>query len=212
MTNRMKTVFARRGAGMVAGALLLAACSGGDAPADQAAEAPEAQIAAGPQDQFWASLQALCGQAFAGSLREDTSGGGTFEGKELVMHVRECFENEIRVPFHVGEDRSRTWIFTRTADGLRLKHDHRHEDGSEDEVTQYGGDTAGPGSSMLQEFHADAFTAELIPAAATNVWTVEIHPGHMYAYALRREGTDRRVRVEFDLTTPVEAPPTPWGW
>ena len=128
------------------------------------------------------------------------------------MHVRECFDNEIRVPFHVGEDRSRTWIFTRTADGLRLKHDHRHEDGSEDEVTQYGGDTADQGNAMLQEFRADAFTAGLIPEAATNVWTVEIHPGHMYAYALRREGTDRRVRVEFDLMNPVAAPPTPWGW
>lgn len=201
-----------RGAGVLLVAGLMAACSGGDAPADQAAAAPEAQVAASAQDQFWANLQALCGQAFAGTLREDTSGGGTFEGKELVMHVRECFDDEIRVPFHVGDDRSRTWIFTRTAEGLRLKHDHRHEDGTEDEVTQYGGDTAGEGSAMLQEFHADAFTAELIPAAATNVWTVEIRPGHMYAYALRREGTDRRVRVEFDLMTPVEAPPTPWGW
>ena len=48
------------------------------------------------------------------------------------MHVRECSEDAIRIPFHVGEDRSRTWVVTRTANGLRLKHDHRHEDGSEE--------------------------------------------------------------------------------
>lgn len=210
MHHATKNGSVRRSLGGLAILLLAGGCGGGDA-SREAADAALAE-AQGPQDQFWASLASLCGQAFPGALIEDTSGGGLFEGQELVMHVRECFDDEIRVPFHVGENRSRTWIFTRTAEGIRLKHDHRHEDGSEDEVTQYGGDTTDEGTAMRQAFRADAFTAELIPAAATNVWTVEIHPGHMYAYALRREGTDRRVRVEFDLTRPVEAPPTPWGW
>lgn len=57
----------------------------------------------------------------------------------------------------------------------------------------------------------DAHTAQLIPAASTNVWTVEVVPGERFAYALRREGTDRRFRVEFDLTRTVPAPPAPWG-
>jgi hypothetical protein len=57
------------------------------------------------------------------------------------MHVRTCSENALRIPFHVGDDHSRTWVITRTENGLRLKHDHRHEDGSEDAVTQYGGDS-----------------------------------------------------------------------
>jgi hypothetical protein len=102
-------------------------------------------------------------------------------------------------------------VITRTPNGLRLKHDHRHEDGSEDAVTQYGGDTRGPGTATRQDFYADSLTAALIPAARTNVWTVEIIPGDRFAYALRREGTDRRFRVEFDITKPVTAPPPPWG-
>ena len=128
------------------------------------------------------------------------------------MHVRECSDAEIRIPFHVGDDRSRTWVITRTPDGLRLKHDHRLADGSEDEVTQYGGDTRDTGTVEWQEFAADSHTAQLIPAAVTNVWTVEVVPGQLFAYALRREGTDRRFRVEFDLTQPVPAPPAPWGF
>jgi hypothetical protein len=112
----------------------------------------------------------------------------------------------------VGEDRSRTWILSRTDAGLRLKHDHRHEDGSEDPITQYGGDTAGPGSAERQEFRADSLTATLIPAAATNVWIIEVLPGQSFAYALRREGTDRRFRIEFDITRNVPPPPTPWGY
>ena len=163
------------------------------------------------QDAFWASLQRLCGGAFSGTVVQSVPADTSFAGKALVMHVRQCSPSEVRIPFHVGENRSRTWIFTRTAGGLRLKHDHRHEDGSEDRVTQYGGDTRDAGTASTQEFHADAHTASLIPAAATNVWTVEVVPGERFAYALRREGTERRFRVEFDLTRRVPAPPAPWG-
>jgi hypothetical protein len=127
------------------------------------------------------------------------------------MHVRECSESEIRIPFHVGDDRSRTWVVERTDEGLRLKHDHRHSDGSEDAVTQYGGDTAEPGTATRQTFPADEHTAMLVPAAATNVWILELEPDTRFAYALRREGTERRFRAEFDLTRPVPAPPAPWG-
>lgn len=184
-------------------AAVLAACSSEDAARQSAA--------ADAQDVFWASLQSLCGQAFAGTLVESVPPDSSFDGEELVMHVRECEEDVVRVPFHVGDDRSRTWVISRTPNGLRLKHDHRHEDGTEDEVTQYGGDTAGPGSAERQEFSADAHTATLVPSAANNVWTLEIRPGEMFVYALRREGAERRFRVEFDLSQPIPAPPPPWG-
>jgi hypothetical protein len=185
--------------------IFLTACSGGN-------DAPPRDLSGSEQHAFWTSLQALCGQAFAGTLVEMSPPDTSFAGKELVMHVRQCEDSVVRVPFFVGNDRSRTWVISRTSAGLRLKHDHRHEDGSEDEITQYGGDTSEPGSTTRQEFAADAHTASLIPAAATNVWTLEIQPDRSLAYALRREGTDRRFRVEFDLTRPVPAPPPPWGY
>jgi len=164
------------------------------------------------QEAFWKNLSALCGQAFEGKMTEGTApSDAAFAGQRMVMHVRACGENEIRIPFHVGADRSRTWVITRTATGLRLKHDHRHEDGSEDKVTQYGGDTIGAGTAERQDFPADAFTARLIPAAATNIWTLIITPGKTFGYGLRREAEGRRFRVEFDLTKPVEVPPAPWG-
>lgn len=164
-----------------------------------------------PQQVYWASLQTICGRAFAGRLVEGNASDSAFRTAELRMHARSCSPNEIRIPFHLGENRSRTWVISRTPGGLRLKHDHRHEDGSEDAITQYGGDTRGPGSSTKQEFYADSLTAALIPAARTNIWTIEILPGDRFAYALRREGTDRRFRVEFDLTRPIPSPPPPWG-
>ncbi len=165
-----------------------------------------------PRLEFWQRLQALCGQAFEGQMVEGTAASDSaFRGQRIIMHVRLCNENEIRIPFFVGENRSRTWVLTRTTEGLRLKHDHRHEDGTEDAVTQYGGDTAAAGTATKQEFLADEFTGTLIPAAKGNIWTLQIEEGKMFAYALRREAEGRRFRVEFDLNKPVAAPPPPWG-
>lgn len=166
---------------------------------------------AGEQREFWNNLQSLCGQAFEGRVIEDSTASPDFARTPLIMHVRTCEDGHILVPFHVADDRSRTWVFTLVDGGLRLKHDHRHADGSEDEITQYGGDTRGAGSSTSQAFYADAHTAELLPAAATNIWTVELIADKTFTYSLQRVGTDRRFSVEFDLTRPVAAPPAPWG-
>jgi hypothetical protein len=169
---------------------------------------------AAPQDRFFAALASLCGRAFEGRIASPAvESDAAFAGKRLAMHVRGCTQDEIRIPFHVGEDRSRTWVVTRTGAGLRLKHDHRHADGSEDKLTQYGGDTVGEGSAQRQEFPADAFSKALferenIPASTTNVWAMEAD-GRVFAYELRRPG--RFFRVEFDLARPVTPPPAPWG-
>lgn len=188
-------------------ALLAAACA-------PEASAPDRERLASPHSLFLASLNGLCGQAFEGRVVSTDAVDSGFASERLVMHVRECSESEVRVPFHVGDDRSRTWVISRTETGLRLKHDHRHEDGSEDAVTQYGGDTASDGTAERQEFPVDQYSIDMflregLTASVTNVWAVEVVPGDRFAYELRRE--NRFLRVEFDLTTPVEAPPPPWG-
>ena len=174
-----------------------------------------ATLGASPHDQFFTRLSFLCGRAFEGRIASPpVEADAAFAGQRLVMHVRECSPGTIRIPFHVGEDRSRTWVVTRTATGLRLKHDHRHQDGSEDALTQYGGDTLGPGTAQRQEFPADQFSKDMfvrgnIPQSVANVWAMEIEPGRAFAYELRRP--NRFFRVEFDLTRPVAPPPPPWG-
>jgi hypothetical protein len=208
-------------AALAALAATLGACAPPPASRADAAAAPFADGGAtAPADDFLAALAGHCGQAFAGRIvaNEPTpSTPDAFEGKPLVMHVRGCDEpsRELRVPFHVGDDRSRTWVLTRTATGLRLKHDHRHEDGSEDVLTQYGGDTRDAGSARRQTFPADAesialFRREGSAASVTNTWAMEIEPGRRFLYELSRPG-GRLFQVEFDLTTPVTVPPAPWG-
>lgn len=176
-----------------------------------------------PQDQFFAALSAHCGRAYAGRLVSSDAADADMAGRAMVMHVRECSSTRIAIPFHIARadgswDRSRTWLITRTATGLRLKHDHRHEDGSADVLTNYGGDKASAGGAGAQDFPVDAesialFRANDRAASVTNVWRVEVsgadEPAPRYTYQLSRPG--RLFRVEFDLTAPVPAPPAPWG-
>jgi hypothetical protein len=163
-------------------------------------------------DIFWQRLQAICGKSFEGSVTHAPVGDTVFINKALIMEVRKCSDNEIRIPFHVGENRSRTWVLTKKENRILLKHDHRHEDGSEDHITQYGGWTPNSGQAGSQILIADQETTDLLPPASHNVWMIEIEPGNIFAYSLRRQGTDRYFRVSFDLKKQIEAPPSPWGW
>lgn len=160
---------------------------------------------------FWEELRSHCGNAYEGKL-DDSVKNDDFSGKKLVMFVRTCDENQITIPFYVGDDKSRTWVLTYENDRIKLKHDHRHEDGSEDEVTQYGGISTNSGLDSIQFFPADQETANLIPYASTNVWWITLDDS-VFTYNLKRVGTDNPAfKVIFDLTKPVEAPGAPWGW
>jgi hypothetical protein len=167
------------------------------------------------REAFWSNLSSLCGKAFAGALtRLDAEMDAQMSAAKLVIHVTYCSDTEIHIPFHVGEDRSRTWVVTRTDDGFRLKHDHRHEDGREDDVTWYGGHSTDPGRPYRQTFPADAYSRALflsreLDVSIGNYWNLEVRPGEVFAYELVRSG--RFLRAEFDLTETIAAPPPAWG-
>lgn len=165
-------------------------------------------------DAFFKSISSLCGKAFSGTVTVDNDPGDSFANKKLVMHVRRCNETQLQISFHVGDDASRTWVITKTGSGLSLKHDHRHSDGTEDSLSQYGGHTVDAGWPQVQSFPADQFSKELfvdnaIPQSIGNTWQMYIYPDR-FTYRLIRQG--REFRVDFDLTEPVDTPPTPWGY
>lgn len=167
-----------------------------------------------PAAQFMTGLAALCGKAFGGRITANTpeAPNDPFVGQALVMHVRTCEPGRILVPFHVGADRSRTWILTLTGNRLSLEHDHRHADGTPDVLTMYGGDSVADGTATRQEFPVDQFSRDLFTrekreVSNTNVWAMELHPGRMFAYELARPG--RLFRVEFDVASPLPPPAAP---
>jgi len=158
-------------------------------------------------------LKDLCGKAFEGRVVEDSTGSDTWAQNRLVMHIRDCSDTEIKIPLHVGADRSRVWVITKLPDGhMQLKHDHRHEDGSEDRVTQYGGRTRMIASASSFDFPADDASIENfkengLDASVTNVWRLSVGE-NTFRYRLSRPG--RSFEIVFDLTKPVPVPPPAW--
>jgi hypothetical protein len=202
------TVFKSLVAGMF---VVLAACGTPD---------PEKGLISGPsgtltpeQETFWATLQSHCGKAYAGSVDDVTEYyRAGLEGKTLVAHFRECSADRIHIALHENDDRSRNWILTKAGDTIRLKHDHRHEDGTEDKISQYGGDAPKPGLPTRQIFKADEHTATILPLRADNFWFMHFVDANTFHYGVHWPTMGHSVRMAFDLSTPIAAPPAPWGY
>ncbi len=165
-----------------------------------------------PQAGFMQNLSALCGKSFAGKLVSTDDSDKDLAAKPMVMQVSECSEDAIHIPFHIADNHSRTWIISKTPNGLRLKHRHNHEDGHADSVSMYGGDTDNMGTATRQTFPVDQFSKDMfmregLDVSITNIWAIDI-TDKVYAYELRRK--NRHFRVEFDLSAEIAAPPNPW--
>lgn len=158
---------------------------------------------------FWAALSDDCGQAYEGVVIEKPEGDDQLsEDAELTMHIRECSEEELRIPLHVLEpeaddwNRSRTWVLMPHEDGLELRHDHRYRDGEEEESSWYG---------AVSSAVIDAYIVEFISPDTQSGWRIEIDPGERFTYGTYSDGT-WGYRLDFDLTAPIETPPAPWGF
>lgn len=192
--------------------LTLAGCQNPatDTPSDPANGGTEL---APEQEAFWGKLKAHCGKAYPGKLSDITEYyENGMEDAEMRMHVMECAEDRIHIPFHIDDDHSRNWILTREEGTILLKHDHRHPDGSEEEISQYGGYAPTPGLETRQIFPADQETAQMLPERADNFWFFDFVSEDRLQYGVHWPKKGHSIRVEFDLSEPVETPPRPWGY
>lgn len=143
-------------------------------------------------------LKKLDGKTYSGSMTYPADPAHDMN-QPMEITVKVISENEIRVPFKVGEDRSRTWILTRSPSGVLLKHDHRHEDGTPDDLTNYGGLDTQQQLGTLLVFPADEETAEMLPEASTNVWTFRLTPDRKRLYYYLERHQEPRFEAVFEL-------------
>lgn len=152
---------------------------------------------------FFNNLARLCGQSFAGKEIYRSHHAEGWAEYEMVMHVELCEADRIHIPFRVGDDTSRTWMFLSDNGRLRLRHDHRYPDGTPEEDSLYGGFADDTGTAFVQHFIADEYTAEIIDGGGGNVWTIRLDENFStFTYRLERDG-EKRMRVDFDLTNPL---------
>ena len=152
-----------------------------------------------PAEAFWQQLSLHCGMQYQGVMVSDDEVDADFASANMLARFEQCSASEIRVPFWVGDDKSRTWVFTRQGETIEFRHEHRHSDGSFDEVTGYGGFGESTGVNGQLDFPADeqtkaVFNATGLTVSLVNVWTVE-SSAEQFVYQLKRP--NRFFRVEF---------------
>ena len=158
-------------------------------------------LSANEKEKFFANFSQFCGKSFVGKAVFPEKPAAPFD-QALLLTFDQCSEKEIKVPFKVGLDTSRTWVLSKTPGGLQLKHDHRHKDGTPHEVTLYGGIADNTGSPLKQSFPADSLTKKLVPEGVTNVWTITIDlEKNTINYNLERHSLPR-FEAMFHMDTP----------
>ncbi len=157
------------------------------------------------QRAFFENMREMCGQTFGGRTIYAEEGDRTFEPARLYFTVEECGEDELRIPFIVGGDDSRTWILRMREEGLTFFHEHVREDGTEYETSGFGGHATRDGTATFQSF-PDFWETEETPAAERRVWRLRIDREHdLFVYYLDRGGRPA-YRLAFHLGPPSPAP------
>ena len=157
-----------------------------------------------PQDEFWYNLTDMCGKAYPGRVVIDSTNSPTFGNKPMTLQVSECSDDMVKMPLLIEGRRWATLELSRVDGQLSLEHVHDQTSGGL--PSGYGGVTRAGGTPVSQDFYADEFTGSLEDGAEDTVWTIEIRPGAVLSYALRREGTSRHFRMVFDLSRGRPAP------
>ncbi len=153
---------------------------------------------------FLDNLASLCGKSFAGEETFMMPGRESWSDKDFRMFVTRCEKHEVHIPFHLSEDRSRTWMFLADENGLRFRHDHRHDDGTPEDQTLYGGYADGTGTAYIQRFPADEYTVELLTDTLGRQWNIILAEDlSKMTYQLLYSG-ELVFEAAFNLTTEIE--------
>lgn len=150
------------------------------------------------QEAFFENLSTLCGSTFIGASTFPENPDHPLVGTELKTHLSQCSDSKIRIELIRGGDYWHgAWVLEKREAGLHLFHDHLGEvrtlaDLGPDDYHGYGGYANNEGTGTRQYFPADEVTGEIIPAAVTNVWMMELDlEGGTFTYYLERHNEPR---------------------
>lgn len=170
----------------------------------QAQHQPDVEKTKTSQDIFFERFKTLEGQRFLGKEVYIQEGRESWAHLEMEMYVREWKEDVVYIPFRLADNSSRTWTIYRQDDNrLWLRHDHRHEDGTPEDINMYGGFSSDKSDAQQQFFPADDYTCKLISYACENEWILRLKEDlTVFSYILEKSGV-RIIQIDFDLTQPV---------
>lgn len=88
-------------------------------------------------------------------------------------------------------------------EGLRFRHDHRHEDGTPEDQTLYGGYADSTGTAFKQSFPWDEYTQKTLADGVERKWNVVLAEDLSTMKYQLEYGGELVFEAEFDLTQPI---------
>ncbi len=152
---------------------------------------------------FLNNLASLCGKSFSGKEAYIEEGRESWAHKKFVMHVTLCEDDRVHIPFHLDDDKSRTWKFIMEDERLRFQHDHRHPDGTPEDQNLYGGFADSTGNAYWQNFPSDEHTLNMLDDGHFRQWRVILTEDlSLLSYQLYYD--EKLIfQADFDLTQPI---------
>ena len=163
-------------------AFLLSAC-GGESDTDLTPTIEAETV----QGEFFANLFENCGETFSGQAAGVQEPGEDLSGETLIATFQTCTEEEVQIALAANGNALRTWIVSRSDDGLQL---NLRSDNAGDPTmapTGFGGAVTDIGSAMSQSFAANDSTEEAMNTMDAGIWTLELE-NNQFSYALEQDG------------------------
>jgi len=153
-----------------------------------------------PQHAFFDALSERCGEEYPGRAIIAPETDLTFRPAYLAMQIASCTDSQIRIPFIVDGDASRTWVLTLDDDGLLFTHEHLLDGDTLSSNSGWGGRApAGSGTALFQHFPDHRWAPDRVPEENRSHWRMRIDPDHgQFVYYLDR-GTVPAYRLVFHM-------------
>jgi hypothetical protein len=179
--------------------IALLACSAG-ITACARTPAADAEAQRSPQRAFFDAIAARCGEEYPGRAITAPASDDTFRPAFLGMRIASCSDREIRIPFIVDDDESRTWVLTIEGEDLVFTHEHMLEGDTLSSNSGWGGRAvAGTGTALFQHFPDHRWEPDQVPAANRSHWRMRLDPEHgQFVYYLDR-GVTPAYRLVFHM-------------
>lgn len=164
---------------------------------------PATAIAKPTEDSFYQQLQAYCGKKLIGHVLYPAGKEAPFQGMEIWLEVAQCNQKEIRLPIYINRKIYRTLILSQDKTKYILRHENKRPDGSQAEISMYGGQTAGKNDTYLLLFPADDYSRQLLGAELNYAWSLAFNSDKStLSYMIENDGK-LTLQLDFDLTQQV---------